>query len=310
MNKSKKNIHIGFFLFILIPFSSYSQYIPLLKNNATWHVYQVSEESGITEKQQLTGDTVIANITYKILASDISGSGPYILREDTIAKKIYQYLNDTEFLLYNFSLPIGGVFNYYNPQSPSWTPHLRLDSITGTIDPLFFNQTTDWTTIHPLRVYYLTDTDPSIFFQILWVEGLGSLSGLLVSANAWGGGAWGDKLLCHNSTADTIDYHFVFWEEPNPCEGPIMNLDNHERNQFKIYPVPTSSRITIEMDQPVTRNIQISITDILGNEVKNISTDSKKLIIDVENLREGIYFMTLTDKTSFICNHKMIINKR
>ena len=154
--KNLKKIFYVSFIAILIPVSSYSQYIPLLNNNAIWHVYHVLEESGYTVTQQLTEDTIINNITYKILASDLNWSGPFILREDTIAKKVYQYFNNTEFLLYDFSLPIGGIFNYYNPQFPSWTPHLRLDSITGTIDPLFFNQTTDWTTINPLRVYYFT----------------------------------------------------------------------------------------------------------------------------------------------------------
>jgi hypothetical protein len=293
------------FLAILIPGSCFSQYIPLLKNNASWHVYHWFE-SGWNETQQLTGDTVINNLSYKILSSNSSGQGPFFLREDTATKKIYQFLNSTEFLLYDFSLPIGSIFIYNNPQTPSWTPHLRLDSVTSTIDPLFFNQATDWTTIVPLRVYYFTDTEPGAVYQILWVEGLGSLSGLLLPANSWGGGALGETLLCHNSIPDTIDYHFVFWEEPNPCEGPIMSLDNPERNQCKIYPVPATSTVTIEMDQSVTGNITVRISDILGNPVKTMVTDSRKLIIDVEDLSEGIYFITLTDQAGFSFSQKMI----
>ena len=277
MEKLKKVFITAWLGAILIPFSGFSQYIPLLKSNASWHVYHWLE-NGINKTQQLTEDTVINSQVYKILVSDLSGEGPCILREDTTTKKVYQYLNDVEFLLYDFSLTAGEIFVYDNPQSPSWTPHLRLDSISGTIDSEFFKPPADWTSIYPLRVYYFTDTDPSIPYQILWIEGLGSLSGLLLPANAWGGGTLGETLLCHNTIADTIDYHFVFWEEPNPCEGPLLSLNNHEGNHFKIYPVPASSSIIIEMDKPVTVNIQIRIADILGNEVKNITTESTKIL--------------------------------
>jgi hypothetical protein len=290
---------------ILIPFCSYSQYIPLLKNNATWHVYHWLEV-GCNQTLQVTGDTVINNQTYKVLASNgtcEAGQVP-ILREDTTTKKVYQYLNSVEFLLYDYSLPIGGIFTYNNPQSPSWTPHLRLDSITATIDPLLFNQTTDWTTINPLRVYYFTDTNPGTSYQIIWVEGLGSLSGLLLPANAWGGGHLGETLLCHNSTADTIDYHFVFGEEPNPCEGPLMGLSNTERlSSVNIYPNPNTTnevRITGE---------DIVLVQFLNSQAERIldySLSTTKLSINISNLSTGIYFLKIQFKNGQSVVRKVI----
>lgn len=307
--KKFRNVFVtSIFVATLMPFCSFSQYIPLLKDNAMWHVYQVYWEGGWTVTQQLTGDTVINNNAYKKLVSSDPLEGPFFLREDTSTRKVYQYVNDTEFLLYDFSLQPGDMFIFTNPGSPSSTVQLHLDSITSTIDPVFFNPATDWTTVTPLRVYYFTDTNTTIYNQILWVEGLGALSGLLLPADAWGGEAWGNKLLCHNTTPDTIDYHFVFWWEPSPCMGPLLSINSHDKNQCKIYPVPATSKITIEMDQPVTGNIQICITDILGNEVKNTSMNSMKMIIDVENLSEGIYFITLTDETGYIRTKKMIRN--
>ena len=185
MEKLKKKIVPALFVAILIPFSSFSQYIPLLKNNASWHVYHWLE-NGINKTQQLTEDTVINSQVYKILVSDLSGEGPCILREDTTTKKVYQYLNDVEFLLYDFSLTAGEIFVYDNPQSPSWTPHLRLDSISGTIDSEFFKPPADWTSQRhknrqnsdiqelPLTgnarvfVFYDINTDP---FQIIQTFG-------------------------------------------------------------------------------------------------------------------------------------------
>jgi hypothetical protein len=64
------------------------------------------------------------------------------------------------------------------------------------------------------------------------------------------------------------------------------------------------------MDQSVTGNITVRISDILGNEVKTMVTDSRKLIINVEDLSEGIYFITLTDHAGFSLSQKIIKSMR
>jgi hypothetical protein len=306
MKKLKKIFCIGF-IAILIPFNSYSQYIPLLKNNGIWHVYHWFE-IGWNETQRITGDTVINNQTYKILSSDSSWGGgtiPYrILREDTTTKKVYQYLNSVEFLLYDFSLPIGGIFNYSNPQIPSWTTQLRLDSITGTIDPLFFNQTTDWTTINPLRVYYFTDSNPGTTYQIIWVEGLGSLSGLLLPANSWGGGALGETLLCHNSTTDTIDYHFVFWWETGPCLGPLMGLNNTERiSAVSVYPDPITSNEVIIKGENI---VLVQFFNSMAENILNYAVAGTQSFINISNLPKGIYFLRIQFKNGQSVVRKVI----
>jgi hypothetical protein len=207
-------------------------------------------------------------------------------------------------LLYDFSLPLGGIFNYENPQSPSWTPHLRLDSITGTIDPLFFNQTTDWTTINPLRVYYFTDSNPGTAYQIIWVEGLGSLSGLLLPANSWGGGALGETLLCHNSTLDTIDYHFVFWEEPNPCEGPLMSINNTERvPSVSVYPDPITSNEVMITGENIVR---VQFFNSIAENVLNYTVAGNQSFINMSYLPNGIYFLKIQFKNGQSVVRKVI----
>ena len=306
MKNSKNIFRISLFIAMLIPISSYSQYVPLLKNNAIWHVYHWLEV-GCNQTLNVTGDTVINNQTYKVLASNgTCGVGEVpILREDITTKKVYQYLNSVEFLLYDFSLPIGGIFIYNNPQSPSWTPHLRLDSITGTIDPLFFNPETDWTTINPLRVYYFTDTNPGTAYQIIWVEGLGSLSGLLLPADSWGGGVLGETLLCHNTTVDTIDYHFVFWEEPNPCEGPLMSLNNTKRvSSVSVYPNPnTTNEVRIKGENIV----HVQFLNSLSECILDYSVSTTISTIDISSLPKGIHFLKIQFKNGQSLIRKLIL---
>jgi hypothetical protein len=292
MNISKMILRVSLFVVCLMPYSGFSQYIPLLKNNAIWHVYHVYWEGGWTVTQQLTGDTVINNITYKILASsDSIGEGFFFLREDTTTKKVYQYVNDAEFLIYDFNLPIGSIFTYIHPQSPWWTTDLRLDSITSTIDPTLFDPATDWTTINPLRVYYFTNIDTIFFPQILWVEGLGSLSGLLLPAYPWGGGAFGEKILCHNSTVDTIDYHFVFWWETSPCIGPLLGLNNTEiKPAVNIYPVPITSNEVMITGEDI---VLVQFINSLAVSVLDYSVSTTKSSINISNLPKGIYFLKI-----------------
>jgi len=308
MKKLIMIFQVGLFFYILSPFNSFPQYIPLLKNNAIWNVFYLGDPGGFLDIQQLTGDTVINNITYKTLPSISVCDGPYILREDTIAKKVYQYHYDTEFLLYDFSLPIGGIFNYTDPQSPGWTTHLRLDSITGTIDPTFFKPT-DWTTIDPLRVYYFSNTDFPTDYQILWVEGLGSLSGLLLPAFGWGGEEWlpgGGKLLCHNSTPDTIDYYFLLWWEIGPCMGPLLGLNNTEiEPAVNIYPVPiTSNEVMIKGEDIVL----VQFFNSLSVNILNHSVSGTQSVINLSDFPKGIYFLKIHFKNGQSIVRKAIKN--
>ncbi len=58
MEKLKKIFVTTLLVVILFPFTSFSQYIPLLKDNATLHVYQWFD-CGINETQQIRRFTVI-----------------------------------------------------------------------------------------------------------------------------------------------------------------------------------------------------------------------------------------------------------
>ena len=52
----------------------------------------------------------------------------------------------------------------------------------------------------------------------------------------------------------------------------------------------------------------IEIFDILGNRMKAITTDKIKLIIDIEGLKSGIYFISVTDQIGFSMKQKIIKN--
>ena len=65
-----------------------------------------------------------------------------------------------------------------------------------------------------------------------------------------------------------------------------------EKIDFKVYPVPTSDRLTIEFNSDVQMVQNIRIIDMVGREVKMIENpDSKVLKIDISNLNVGMYMI-------------------
>jgi hypothetical protein len=44
------------------------------------------------------------------------------------------------------------------------------------------------------------------------------------------------------------------------------------------------------------QNAIISITDVLGKEIKQIKTESKRTNIDVSELKQGVYFIKAVSK--------------
>src|SRR5262249_12237872 len=76
---------------------------------------------------------------------------------------------------------------------------------------------------------------------------------------------------------------------------------------FSVYPNPSSNLINIESSYGI---FSCKLTDVLGNEMKNIpiKTYSQKTLVDVSDLNEGIYFITI--KTSQNSSTQKIIVQR
>ncbi len=145
------------------------EYIPLLDTNKLWIEAMRMEFGDFLITEYSTGDTVRHNDTlfYEI----IEGSTlPRYLREDTIEKKVW-YRHDftyPEKLYYDFSMEVGDSI-----EGIELVNMLYLDSI---VEVNFFGKNR--------RVFYLhSDWDEAPHggskFNPIWIEGIGSLAGLL-----------------------------------------------------------------------------------------------------------------------------------
>ena len=71
---------------------------------------------------------------------------------------------------------------------------------------------------------------------------------------------------------------------------PQFGIQNSE---FKIYPNPTTTILNVVLRQAQDDNAILVITDMLGNNIKQIPFNTQQVILNLGDLADGIYFITI-----------------
>ena len=80
-------------------------------------------------------------------------------------------------------------------------------------------------------------------------------------------------------------------EEPEqPNENDTTNVISNYENRFEIYPNPVNDKLYIET-QTLTQIVTIEIYDIYGRRQKSIVNSQRSTVIDLSDLKSGIYFV-------------------
>jgi hypothetical protein len=75
--------------------------------------------------------------------------------------------------------------------------------------------------------------------------------------------------------------------------------------KFVIYPNPNRGSFTIQ--HSFSEDITIKIYDVLGNELSKITTDKKEIEFELNQLKQGYYFVQLLDSNNTSIGMKKII---
>jgi hypothetical protein len=126
--------------------------------------------------------------------------------------------------------------------------------------------------------------------QETWIEGVGSISGIVKSCQKAFGSSCGDfELLCSSDANATI---YVSPNYPS-CWYVYTRIDNFkEINPLKLYPNPVQNTLTIEgvLLLPGESYI-VRLIDFTGRVVLEEESSSNEL--DLGLLRSGMYFIQL-----------------
>lgn len=273
------------FIFFCSAFCKGQEYTPLLNEYSnTWSVASCFNGC-IQDFYYTNGDTLVDNLSYKILDGYHYINRNFLIREEVAEKKVYLTTIlpnriDT-YLLYDFSLEEGDTFEMKNPISPFPTDGglYVLDSIRWKpleLDPIF------------RKHFYFSphSTNTSSNENPVWVEGAGSLS--IINApggtpNLMGVG----ELVCALKNSELF-YYKIYPEFGIGCyvlnnqafynEGIKWQLGDD-----KIFKIQSPDRI-----------IQIEIVSLLGTKIYHKKNALENNIeIDVGNFMAGVYFVKL-----------------
>lgn len=96
------------------------------------------------------------------------------------------------------------------------------------------------------------------------------------------------------------DYVLGVWDE----EYIGMNEINKD-SRFNIFPNPTKNEINIELQNDIKG--KLVITNQLGQFVKELKINDNKLIVDVEELSPGIYYLNIFNKREKVLSEKIVV---
>jgi hypothetical protein len=275
-------------------------------SGATWYYEWASMWYSGYVKISYIGDTIVDSKSCKILKkerftydwvnhiySNMFIGYEYTYQESNI---VYYYRYGQFFKLYDFNSSAGSSW-----EVAGWEPFNPCDS-TG----LIVVNSTGMITVNSLSLKYLNVSpgqNSTWALSDTIIERIGPLGYMFPEPTCVVDLFEGGSLRCYSD--DTFE---LYKRGQAPACDYIIGADeiSPESNYFKIYPVPATSTITLEITKKIKDKMMIEISDILGKKMKSIEMDKVKMSIDIEDLKGGVYFILITDHNSFIWNRKII----
>ena len=273
-----------YFIIFLLLFSSRlfaHSYIPFPDSSAWWTV-DVHHASFPANQGQyfISGDTIINTLSYhKVFLIDttqMTVSYQLAMRQDTIAEQVYMKgVNFPEFLAYDFSLAVGDTF-----YADSFATEFFTVSVVDSI--LIQGQYRKHLHLIPTQFGCICLCEPD------WIEGIGSLYGLL-------------PVQCSEFAVVSLVCFSHFNQQIYPDTGNCYSLlttgieDKIRYESITISPNPFSSNISISITKPFSKQILLSIKNLMGQivfqESENNNSETFNHTISADFLPRGIYFL-------------------
>ncbi len=291
--KKAKLITLTVFLLLILN-DGYSQ--QLVKDGAQWNITRMSWQSTFNSHSlKIEGDTMINNNLYKkvFLSNDSLNinweqTNDY-LREDDM-KRIYWTGGFDEVLLYDFSLSEGDTFLVV-PYLPDTCKIVVTEVDSVEIDNGEMRRR--------LKVTAIGVSFPE---EVIWIEGIGSMRGLINHFYAYCAVDHPDQLLCHYDNGELTYQH-----NPSGCFLVSSVKEIEKQNGIKIYPNPIGEVFTIEVIKESPKVESIFIYSLTGKLVEERKLNDKSLeTVDISKYQSGMYFLLLQLKTGSFLSKRII----
>lgn len=280
-------------ILLLISFGIKSQnYIHLLEANKKWNVLQYDQSTCncsmySTHSLYIGNDTIVDSIAYKIIIDTLYSMGENhltvysvfnfgLIREDSVLQKVFfkqisYYENTPEYLIYDFTLDTNSIFTF------GIYDILHVVSV----DSIFINNK------YSKRIKFNSNFQNTL----TWIEGLGSLQGLIYSEpnilnlNRTLLCYWKNDSLLY-SLGDTI-YNCLYVDFISTVPE-VKKLP-----QYHIYPNPVENHLNIES---TNERLEIRIYNINNKVLFMNNFKTNKASINISSFENGFYILEINNQ--------------
>ena len=141
---------------------------------------------------------------------------------------------------------------------------------------------------------FVTNTNDGNSFRFIWAT-FNTAGNYSIIVDARSNSFFMDKIVLRRSNVSDSAAQNLNNPESN-CYDASLSTNNISESRVNIYPNPTRGKIEIKN---LKENTVLTITDILGAKVRQIKTKSSNEIIDISNLKNGVYFISNNDKNNY-----------
>jgi len=273
-------------------------YYPFPKDSAYWDVEEIWSSSVpfpgsdcFTTHYGLADDTIIGANTYsKLYGNNLINSGndtafniqtaQYVaaIREDLTKKVWMRRPADTvDLVYYDFALAVGDTFCF---------------DILGTgCYPVDFIDSVMIGGNYRRQIYFQSTNGER------WIEGIGSTTGWFEWQYI---GSWEWRLKCFSEKQ-------ILPSSQCHCNTYITGTSNFQsENGLKVYPNPATTEINIDFNNNSSNRYFIDIYSILGEKLKMIRSDQSTMLLNINDLPEGVYFIVIMNESGRQWTKKII----
>ncbi|QQR87767.1 MAG: T9SS type A sorting domain-containing protein [Flavobacteriales bacterium] len=284
-------------------------YRPMLVDGASWNLYQhifVSHDY----KHSVIGDSTVNGTTYKVLSY---GDWPYgfntwnqLWREDTATAQVFQLVNGTEYLLYDWSVQVGDTISVWGLSLAGGQDYelLVLDSVTQDVPNGVLTSVAG-----PRFLYFHVPGSPTV---MVWSEGIGSLAGLEWPSTWWDINYDVSLTLCHADSSGVRNHEIpVYQADVDSCIGIEWTsvAERAGQTSFSCHPNPVqcSATFTVTIHEPHSASLPLEILDTRGLVVRQFLVQYGTNIIQLSGLNAGLYLVRLANASPWLQSAKLIV---
>ena len=140
---------------------------------------------------------------------------------------------------------------------------------------------------------FVTNTNDGSSFRFIWAT-FNAPGNYSVIVDARSNFFFMDKMVLRRTdVSDTTAFNLNNPE--STCYDASLSTNDIKKKELKIYPNPTKGKIEI---RNLSSNSNLIISNILGATIKKINTNNSTEIIDISDLKSGVYFISNSDKNN------------